>query len=165
MGRVAAPWGIKGWIKVHPLTQAPDTLLEFNAWWLRRRDGAWMQHTLVEGRQHGATLLACLTGMPDREVAALWSGAEIGVPRDALPAPAEGEMYWADLIGLAVVNRDGVALGSVEAVDEFGAHPVLRVVDASADPVRKRLIPFVEALVDSVDRAAGRITVDWQPEY
>jgi len=150
---------------VHPLTQSPDTLLEFKAWWLRRREGTWMPHTLVEGRQHGATLLACLTGMPDREVAALWSGAEIGVPREELPAPPEGEMYWADLIGLAVVNREGVALGTVEAVDEFGAHPVLRVADAGADPVRKRLIPFVEALVDSVDRAARRITVDWQPEY
>jgi len=165
MGRVAAPWGIKGWLKVYPLTQVPETLLEFKAWWLRRREGAWIEHTLVEGRQHGSTLLACLTGMPDREVAALWSGAEIGVPREELPAPAEDEMYWADLIGLAVVNREGVALGTVEAVDEFGAHPVLRVADVMAEPARKRLIPFVDALIDSVDRAAGRITVDWQPEY
>jgi len=165
MGRVAAPWGIKGWLKVYPLTQVPETLLEFKAWWLRRREGAWIEHTLVEGRQHGSTLLACLTGMPDREVAALWSGAEIGVPREELPAPAEDEMYWADLIGLAVVNREGVALGTVEAVDEFGAHPVLRVADVTAEPARKRLIPFVDALIDSVDRAAGRITVDWQPEY
>lgn len=165
MGRVAAPWGIKGWVKVHPLTQAPDTLLGFKAWWLRRREGAWLQHTLIEGRQHGATLLACLSGMPEREVAAAWSGAEIGVPRTELPAPAEGEMYWADLIGLAVVNREGTALGTVEAVDEFGAHPVLRVAEANAAPARRRLIPFVDALVDSVDRAAGRITVDWQPEY
>ncbi|MEP7328104.1 MAG: ribosome maturation factor RimM [Betaproteobacteria bacterium] len=165
MGRVAAPWGIKGWVKVHPLTQVPDTLLEFKDWWLRRRDGVWRQHTLVEGRQHGATLLAFLSGMPDREAAALFSGAEIGVPRSVLPEPEPGEIYWTELIGLAVVNREGVALGTVEAVDEFGAHPVLRVTDANEVPVRKRLIPFVDALVDSVDRAEQRITVDWQPDY
>ena len=100
----------------------------------------------------------------DNEAFDLWE-REIGVPREELPAPAEDEMYWADLIGLAVVNREGVALGTVEAVDEFGAHPVLRVADVTAEPARKRLIPFVDALIDSVDRAAGRITVDWQPEY
>ena len=72
MGRLAGPWGIKGWVKALPLTQDAETLLEFKDWWLCRRDGAWQRHTLIEGRRHGATLLACLSGMPDREAAALW---------------------------------------------------------------------------------------------
>ncbi len=165
MGRVAAPYGIKGWVKALPLTQDAETLLGFKNWWLCKRNGAWQQHTLLEGRRHGATLLACLSGMPDREAAALWSGADIGVARSELPAPAPGEIYWSDLVGLAVINREGMNLGKVEVVTEFGAHPVLRVFDRTADPVRERLIPFVDAYVDSVARDEGRITVDWQPDF
>lgn len=165
MGRVAAPYGIKGWVKALPLTQDAETLLEFKDWWLCKRNGTWQRHTLIEGRRHGATLLACLSGMPDREAAALWSGADIGVARSELPAPAPGEIYWADLVGLAVINREGVVLGTVAAVTEFGAHPVLRVGDMTVEPVRERLIPFVDAYIDSVDRNEGRMTVDWQPDF
>jgi len=165
MGRVAAPYGIKGWVKALPLTQDAETLLAFKGWWLCKRNGDWQPHTLIEGRRHGATLLACLSGMPDREAAALWSGADIGVARSELPAPAPGEIYWSDLVGLAVINREGVNLGKVEAVTEFGAHPVLRILDRTADPARERLIPFVDAYVDSVERDEGRITVDWQPDF
>jgi 16S rRNA processing protein RimM len=84
------------------------------------------------------------------------------VPRAALPAAADNEIYWADLVGLAVVNREGVALGEVREVADFGAHPMLRVVDAGGV---ERLIPFVVAYVDSVDVAARRVDVDWQPDY
>ena len=72
------------------------------------------------------------------------------------------EFYWADLVGLAVVNRQGVKLGSVAAVEDFGAHPLLRVTDDDGAP---RLIPFVAAYMDGVDVAAGRIDVDWQLDY
>ena len=165
MGRVAAPYGIKGWVKALPLTQDAETLLEFKDWWLCKRNGDWQRHTLIEGKRHGATLLACLSGMPDREAAALWSGADIGVARSELPAPAPGEIYWADLVGWSVINREGVVLGTVDAVTEFGAHPVLRVGDRTVEPARDRLIPFVDAYIDSVDRNEGRITVDWQPDF
>jgi 16S rRNA processing protein RimM len=163
MGRIAAPYGVKGWIKVLPLTAETETLLGHREWWLRRRGSdKWEPHALEEGRRHGATLLAQIAGPADREAAALLSGADVGVPRTALPPVAENEFYWADLVGLAVVNRQDVALGRVEAVQDFGAHPVLRV---AADDGTKRLIPFVPAYVDSVDIAAGRIAVDWQPDY
>jgi 16S rRNA processing protein RimM len=165
MGRVAAPYGVKGWLKVLPLTSEPETLLAHPQWWVRRRggEGAWQAHTLESGRQHGATLLAQLSGLADREAAAVLAGADVGVPRSALPAAGEGEFYWADLVGLAVVNREGVTLGEVAAVDDFGAHPVLRVTQAlRPGPM---LIPFVAAYVDSVDLPGRRIEVDWQPDY
>lgn len=163
MGRVAAPYGVKGWVKVLPLTAEPATLLSHAQWWVRRRgDTQWQVRALESGRQHGATLLAQLAGLADREAAAALAGADVGVPRTALPAPEEDEYYWADLTGLAVVNRQGVALGVVREVAEFGAHPVLRVEDGSG---AQRLIPFVAAYVDGVDLPGKRIEVDWQPEY
>jgi 16S rRNA processing protein RimM len=164
MGRIAAPYGIHGWVKVLPLTEAPETLLAHRQWWIRKRDdkGPWQPHKLESGKRHGATLLAQLSGLADREAAARLAGADIGVPRAALPAVGEDEFYWSDLVGLDVVNRQGMKLGSVAAVEDFGAHPLLRV---TADDGIARLIPFVAAYIDAVDRDERRIDVDWQPDY
>ena len=125
-------------------------------------DGPWQQYQLSSGKQHGATLLAQLAGLSDREASAKYAGGDVGVPRTELPAAPEGEFYFADLLGLAVCNRQGVVLGKVAAVQEFGAHPVLRV---AGDDGVSRLIPFVAAYVDGVDIGAARIEVDWQPDY
>jgi 16S rRNA processing protein RimM len=89
-------------------------------------------------------------------------GCQIGLPRAVLEALGVDEHYWADLEGMAVVNRDGVPLGRVKEVAASGAHPILRVVDESRI---ERLIPFVAAYIDRVDATAGRIDVDWQPDY
>lgn len=161
MGRVAAPYGVKGWVKVVPLTADPETLLGHGQWWIRGRGKEWQACALESGRMHGNTLLAQLSGMPDREAAAKYAGGDVGVARSALPAAREGEYYWADLVGLVVRNREGETLGRVAEVQEFGAHPVLRV----AGDGEVRLIPWVAAYIDAVDLAAGRIDVDWQKDY
>ena len=163
MGRIAAPYGVKGWVKVLPMTSEPDTLLSHAQWWLRRRnDTTWRECALESGQRHGKTLLAQLSGLADREAAAMYSGGDVGVARSALPAAAANEYYYTDLVGLAVRNRQGETLGQVEAVQEYGAHPVLRVVDEAG---ATRLIPFVSAYVDAVDVSEGRIDVDWQKDY
>jgi 16S rRNA processing protein RimM len=161
MGRVAAPYGVKGWLKVLPLTEDPDTLLSHARWWIRARAGEWQPVDLESGRMHGKTLLAQLSGLPDREAAAKYAGGEVGVARSALPATAENEFYWADLVGLAVRNRQGETLGRIEEVQEFGAHPVLRVAGEGS----VALIPWVDAYIDGVDLAARRIDVDWHKDY
>lgn len=164
MGRIAAPYGVKGWLKVLPSTAARDALLDYPEWWLRKRgEGAgWQKARLVEGRTHGSTLVVQLAQLDNREIAAGYAGGEVGVPRSVLPQAGTGEVYLADLVGLAVVNRQGEALGQVREVQEFGAHPVLRVVD---DTGTMRLVPFVDAYVDVVDVAGGCIEVDWQKDY
>ena len=116
---------------------------------------------IVARARRDADCAAC--GVGDREAAAALKGADIGVPSAALPATEENEIYYADLVGLAVMNRQGVRLGTVSKVQDFGAHPVLCVTDEAA--AAERMIPFVAAYVDGVDVAAGRIDVDWQPDY
>jgi 16S rRNA processing protein RimM len=110
-------------------------------------------------------VLARLEGLDQREDAGRWRGAAIGVPKAMLPALAAGEVYWGDLVGLAVINRAGVVLGRVAAVLETAAHPVLRVAPAGDAAAGERLIPLVPAYVDALDIAGARIVVDWQPEY
>ena len=76
--------------------------------------------------------------------------------------------YWVDLIGLQVVNREGVALGQVSELLSTGPQTVLvlqAVNPADASKPLERMIPFVSAHVDAVDMHGKRITVDWQPDY
>jgi 16S rRNA processing protein RimM len=159
MGRIAAPYGVKGWIKVQPLTAEPRSLLDYQTWWIGG-EGGWHEHALACGRTHGGTVLARLEGCDDREAAADLKGRTIAVPRAALPAARADEFYWADLIGLRVVNAGEQDLGRVTAVMRTGANDVLVVGEG-----RERLIPFIALVIRDVDPGAGVIRVDWGADY
>jgi len=159
MGRVAAPFGIKGWVKVQPFSEDPGTLMDFESWRIGR--GEQQVHFTVEAIQdHSNTLVAKLVGIDDRDSAYALRGQEISVARSELPPPEENEYYWSDLIGLKAVNREGIELGRVDSLLETGAQDVLVVKGK-----REHLIPFVSAYVGKVDLAAGQIEVDWGEDY
>jgi 16S rRNA processing protein RimM len=163
MGRVAAPYGVRGWMKVQPFTDATDALLDYPEWWIASdaKSGPAARR-VVEGRAHSGGLVVKLEGVETREAAARFSGREVSVPRDALPPEADDEVYVGDLVGLDVVNRNGQALGRVQDVSASGAQPIMRVVATDGG---ERLIPFVAALVDEVDLLSSRIVVDWEIDY
>jgi 16S rRNA processing protein RimM len=164
VGRVAAPYGVKGWIRVVPFTGAPDALLGFATWRMTvRGEREPRAFRVLQGRVHGDAVVAAVEGVQTREQAALLRGATVAVPRDALPPEGPGEVYLADLPGCAVVTAAGVALGRVAAVDAYGAHPVLRV--APEEGGVERLIPLVPAYVTGVDLEARVIEVDWEADY
>jgi len=159
MGRIAAPFGIKGWIEVQPYSEDPGTLMDFASWRLGR--GEQQAHYSVEAVQdHGKALVAKLAGIDDRDAAYALRGQEISVAKRDLPPPEENEFYWSDLIGLTVVNREGAELGKVDSLMEGGANDLLVVKGA-----REHLIPFVAAFVGKVDLAGGTIEVDWGEDY
>jgi len=159
MGRVAAPFGVRGWIKVYAYTNVLDSLLDFPLWRLSC-DGGWRDYRLLDGAIHGKSLLAQLEGVSDRSAAEALHGCEIAVGRTELPQPEHGEFYWSDLIGLLVVNTQGVELGKVDSLLETGADDVLVVKGE-----RERLIPFVKQIVLDVDQATGVIRVEWGADY
>jgi 16S rRNA processing protein RimM len=107
-------------------------------------------------------MVAQLPGVDDRDQAAALIGTDIHVAREQLPPPAKGEYYWVDLEGLEVVTTDNVELGRVSHLFATGANDVVVVRDGT----RERLIPFVQgSYVRSVDLSAGRMVVDWDPEF
>ena len=166
MGQVLGPFGILGWVRIRPFTEAPDGLLDYAKWWLRAPGAAdWREVARLEGRMHSGTVLARLSGVDAREQVLALRGAEVGVARAMLPRAAQDEVYESDLVGLEVVNREGVRLGQVSSVQDYGAHPVLRVRVDGAEAPGERLIPYVSTHIDRVDLAARRIEVDWQPDY
>jgi 16S rRNA processing protein RimM len=156
MGRVAAPFGVKGWVKITPFTESPAALAGYRRLWLGRQ-GEWQEVAMEGAAVHGATVVARLAGCEDRDAAARLKGAELAVPRAALPAAAPGEFYWADLVGLDVVNVAGEPLGKVQGLFSTGANDVLRVGEGKGE----RLLPFVATVVRKVDLAARRIEVEW----
>jgi len=159
MGRILAPYGVRGWIKVSPQTEAIDGLLGYRTWWIARGDD-WQEHKLVEGRAHGAGLVAHLEGFDDRDKAAAIAGWRVAVPRVALPPAQEGEYYWCDLVGMTVVNLQDDVLGQVAEIFATGANDVLVV---RGD--RERLIPFVASVVRQVEVEKARLVVDWGLDY
>jgi 16S rRNA processing protein RimM len=176
LGRLGDAWGIKGWIKIHPYSADPEALLSAEQWWLQppvpphdRNFKAFTGTVRVavdEIKPHADTLVARLAGVADRNASEALRGARIWVPRSAFPESSDpDEFYWVDLVGLTVVNREGVELGSVTDLLATGPTSVLVVGYTHEDKPAERLIPFVSAYVDGVDKAAGRITVDWQPDY
>ena len=162
MGRVTVPFGVKGWIKIHTLTDDPESLCDYAAWHLGR-NGNWREVKVIAARLQGNTLVAQLEGVIDRDAAAALRGSDIAVPRAELPEVEEGEFYWADLVGLTVVNVENVEFGRVERILQTGANDVLVV--SGREGRQETLIPFIADVIKQVDLPTGRIVVDWGEDY
>ena len=90
-------------------------------------------------------------------------GSEVAVPRDSLSKPEDGSYYWSDLVGLAVVNTGGEALGEVKVMFSNGAQDVMDVTAGDAAGKVQRLIPWTA--VKRVDLGARRIEVEWEKDW
>ena len=159
VGKIGAPYGVRGWLKIHSYTDPVEGILNYENWWLAGR-GELKACAVAQGRVHGKGLVVQLEGIADRDVAAQLTGAQIQIPRDSLPILEDG-YYWLDLIGMDVIDRQGQAHGTVSSMMETGANDVM-VVDGD----RQRLIPWVmDDVVISVDKREGIITVDWDRDF
>jgi len=171
VGRIADAWGIKGWFKVLPHSADPQALFSSKRWFLQPSEKgpkAFAGTVLLrvrEAKEHSDTVVARAEGVDDRAAAESLRGARIFVPRSSFPTAGEDEYYWIDLIGLDVVNREGVNLGQVRELLATGPQTVLVLEYQEAGKVQERMLPFVSAYVDGVDLPARRITVDWQADY
>jgi 16S rRNA processing protein RimM len=153
LGRVIGSFGVRGWMAV---AGEHEPLSASGSWWI---DGK--AYPVEARRAHSGKLLAKLGGIESREAALALKGREVAVPRELLPEPEEGRYYWADLVGLEVVNAEGLELGVVQGLFSNGAHDVMELRGDG----RKRLLPYVAAVVKRVDLDARRIEVDWGTDW
>ncbi len=177
VGRIADAWGIKGFFKVIPYSASPEALFSSKRWYLlppEPRPGVVAKELNFTGCQlmkirsakdHSDTIVAQADGCDDRDTAELLRGARVFVARSSFPTAAKDEFYWVDLMGLRVVNREAVVLGTVKDLISTGPQTVM-VVEAQVDgKSHETLIPFVSVYVDDVSLPDKCITVDWQPDY
>lgn len=159
LGKISAPFGVRGWSKVTSFTEPPEGILEYKTWSVVK-NGSARTLTVQQGKPHGKFMVVQFEGVDDRDAAALLTHSEIKVQRNQLPDSDDG-FYWADLIGLEVVTKDSVVLGTVDSLMETGANDVLVVVGD-----RERLVPWIEdEVIVKVDLESRSITVDWDPEF
>lgn len=182
VGRIVDAWGLKGWLKVQPFADDPQALFSSRRWFLLPSEKAGLVRPvagvaaipsllrITQAKDHGDVVVALAQEVPDRTAAEALRGARVFIGRASFPTPDPDEFYWVDLIGLAVINRAGEALGNVVGLIDTGPHSVLRVVPAELPAgvgaaEAERLIPFVGAYVDDVSLERRLITVDWGLDY
>ena len=180
VGRILDAWGVKGWLKILPHSTQSEALFSAKSWFLQPPDSKFrpgfnaftgtVTITVDEAKTHSDSVVAKIDGLDDRNDAEALRGCRIFLPRSAFPQASKDEYYWVDLIGLNVVNREGVALGCVRDLMATGPNSVLcveyqAIQEDGSSKTEERMIPFVSAYVDSVDLAGKLITVDWQPDY
>jgi 16S rRNA processing protein RimM len=165
LGRIVAPFGVRGWLKIRPFGDDPEAWRSMPQWWLCSDDKAafelWQPHALESVKLHGDGVVAKLVGVDDRNGSEALDGLFIGAPREALPRTGNEEYYWADLIGLEVMNLQEQRLGKVKSLIETGANEVLVLEDGD----QQRLVPFVAHVIKAVDVPNGTIRADWGSDW
>jgi 16S rRNA processing protein RimM len=171
VGKISGVYGVKGWVKVHSDTDPREGIADYNPWFIQQgghAKGEWREIRLENGRRQAKTVIAKLEGVDDRDAAMQLTGALIAITPEQLQALNEDEFYWRDLIGLRVINREGIELGTVQRLMETGANDVLVVsTEKSVEQGgRERLVPWTpgQAILE-VDLELGQIQVDWDEDF
>jgi 16S rRNA processing protein RimM len=156
VGRVLGPFGLKGELKVQPLSDNPDRFRPKARLW-----AAQQPVTVVDARDAQGYVYITLKGFRDRDSVDKFRHALLQVPEADLAPLPEGEYYRFQLIGLEVVTKDGAPLGTLDEIIETGANDVYRVHPAEGADV---LLPALDDVIISVDLDAKRMVVD-PPEW
>jgi 16S rRNA processing protein RimM len=167
VGKIGAPYGVKGWVKINSFTQVATDIFDYAPWQLNGNGSSNQEIKIDQWRQQGKNLVAKLVGIETRDDAEQIKNAEISVPTSVLPE-LDDDFYWKDLIGMQVVTDKGYDLGTVKDMFETGANDVMLVKAKNNDAFgqKERLLPFLhDQVVLNVDKQAKSITVDWDPGF
>lgn len=160
MGYIKGVFGVKGWLKIAANTEYTDSLLDYPEWQLSK-DKQILNVTVESGKIANGELQVKFEGIDDRDQAFALRGYTIEIPREEFAPTEEDEYYWADLVGMSVVNTDGIILGKVTNLMETGANDVL-VINGEHGQI---LVPFVSNYIENVDTDKQTITADWGLDY
>jgi 16S rRNA processing protein RimM len=149
LAAVAGAHGIKGEVRLKLFGGSAESLAAQQTAFV-----GGVERRIISVRQGGKTAVARIEGVSDRSAAEALRASLIEIDREALPPLEEGEYYHADLIGLPCFDQQGAAVGTVVAVENYGAGDLLEVEDAAG---KRALIPFRDGVADLED---GRIVLD-----
>jgi 16S rRNA processing protein RimM len=163
VGTIGAPFGVRGWLKIHSFTDPVSNILEYLPWQIKQGE-RWRDIKLLAGREHGKGIVAQLEGIADRDRAMEFRGVQIAIARIMLPELDSKEVYWSELVGMEVKNLQDEQIGRIDDVFETGANDVIVVAkQGQKEPI---LIPYVlERYVISIDKSSRVVIVDWQLDY
>jgi len=157
VGRIGAPFGLQGWLKVTSYTEPAAKILDYQPWQLHHGKQCH-EVTIAAIEIHHQHPWVRFMGCSDRNTAQSYVGTEIAVARANFSKLSPDEYYWTDLEGLAVINTSGQYLGTVAYLFDNGANDVV-VVEGEE---QQHLLPFLlDKIIIDVNLAKGVITVNW----
>ncbi len=156
VGRIVAPFGLVGEVKVVPLTDFPERFARMKTVLVGERH---TRYRVVHARPHQAQILLTLRGVDDPDAAEALRGEMLRVPIAEAAALAEDQYFWYQIIDLEVVTTAGQTLGKIVDIIRTGANDVYVVRGIRGE----LLIPAIEDVVKQVDLPAGRLVVELIP--
>lgn len=170
VGKFLGSHGVKGWIKLYSHTEPMDNIKQYDPLWIKPQganEASWQPVNVEHVQRHGKGLVAKIKGCDNRDQVPAYTGCEVAIKREQLPALQKDDYYWSELEGLSVVNEQGDCLGKVDHLFETGSNDVL-VLKPSKESVddQERMIPYLwQDVVTAVDLEAGTLTVDWDKDF
>lgn len=155
VGRVNSPWGVRGHVRVSPLTSNPERFEPGSVLLVRGEE----RRVLDVVRPHGYPIVQ-FEGYTDRNSAELLRDTYVEIRKEDLPELPPGEHYIHDLVGLAVEDRSGEVIGTLHDVLETGANDVYIV---RREGQNDALIPAIPDIVLEIDIDGGRIVIEAIP--
>lgn len=160
IGKVLAHHGVAGWLKIYSFSRPLESIADYQTWWIEQQP-----YQLEQCRRNNKAILAKLQGLHSREQTQSLIGQSIYIDSTELPDLPQDEYYWRELIGLNVINEQGIELGRVEKIHETGANDVLQIKTPNGSDEEPVLIPWGKQYILKVDQDNQSILVHWQLEY
>lgn len=159
IGKLGKSHGIQGWLRFYSLTDPQDNALHYRPW-LLATDSGLVEVNLENSSQWRQCFLVKLNAYDSINEVKPLANHSVYTWRQQFEPLADGEYYWADLIGLQVYNLEGQYLGTIDHLLATGANDVLYVKHDNG----KRLVPYIDQVINRIDPAEGYIVVDWNEQ-
>lgn len=159
IGKFGKTFGVRGWIKIHSFATPKEDILKFVPWQIKKNN-QFQDIQIESSKIHHQHIVAKLKDVDDIDAAKLYTNLNIFIDRALLPKLKKNEYYWNDLVGLKVINKENVELGTIDHLFATGANDVM-VVKGS----RERLIPYIKNVVMNIDLENKVIIVDWDKNF
>lgn len=154
VGTIVGAHGIRGEVTLKSFTAVPEDIQYYGP--LSSGDNS-LCLKILSLRTSGKKLIVQLENVRDRSTAETLRGITLHVPRSRLPQPDSETWYRADLIGLAAITSQGLKMGTVMAVEDYGAGAILEI--APQDGGESFFLPFKRSFVPDIDIAGGNVVI------
>lgn len=155
IGKITGTHGIRGQVRVIPYSGDAASILSLSAFLVRMRNGEYSSLGINGAVEHKKKVLVTVAGIHDVNAALALVGCEVFVQRDQLPDLPDGEYYWQDLFGLAVLDEQGRSIGELTDILATGANDVYVVKNGE----KEYLIPAISDVVLTIDLTMRTMTV------
>lgn len=160
IGTIVAPFGVRGELKVFPLTDIPDRFTQLKSIHLKPDFKSYVLERVHPAPGGAGLLLLKLRGVDDATSAEAFRKRDICIPLSQIAKLPPDTYYQHDLLGLRVVTLEGHEVGTLFRIMETGSNDVYEIQPAEGKVV---LIPAIKQVVKKIDLASGTMFIDPMP--